>query len=62
MDGTRFPTQVHIECLERNSGSILSLFSLLLTNVAYPNEELEDFFSHQIWELEKKIKQLLKTC
>ena len=38
MDGTRFPTRVHIDMiknsqkyLERNSGSILSLFSLLLT-------------------------------
>ena len=70
MDGTRFPTRVHIDTIQKFTEVFRKEFwkhtVFILTfanNVAQlcpPNEELEDFFSHRIWELEEKIKETLK--
>ena len=70
MDSTRFPTRVHIDTIQKFTEVFRKEFwkhtVFILTfanNVAQlcpPNEELEDFFSRRIWELEEKIKETLK--
>ena len=70
MDGTRFPTRVHIdtikkftEVFKRNFWKHTVFILTFANNVSQlcpPNEELEYFFSNRVWELEEKVRQTLK--
>ena len=70
MDGTRFPTRVHIDTIQKftevfgkefwKHTVFILTFANNVAQLCRPNEELEDFFSRRIWELEENIKETLK--
>ena len=70
MDGTRFPTRVHIDTIQKFTEVFgkefwkHTVFILTFANnvgqLCPPSEELEEFFSRRVWELEEKIKETLK--
>ena len=71
MDSTRFPTRVHIDTIQKftevfgkefwKHTVFILTFANNVAQLCPPNEELEDFFSRRIWELEENIKETLKN-
>ena len=70
MDGTRFPTRVHIDTIQKftevfgkefwKHTVFILTFANNVAQLCPPSEELEEFFSRRVWELEEKIKETLK--
>ena len=70
MDGTRFPTRVHIDTIQKftevfgkdfwKHAVFILTFANNVAQLCPSDEELEDFFSRRIFELEENIKETLE--